>query len=352
MGPELMREFNGRLTATPPEQLPILLRDWAAQWMTPARWTRMLQLYKQWEEKDFEGYYINPTKRHVRPFWPLPKAAAEQALVLAAAGTPGDTVPHVQYQVDTQGHYEIAYTMFAATSPNFLVQIFDGGNVNKSLMNREVHARTIAGSARRPLIWPETYFLNVEDAPRTISVSFRNLSALSNTVRWAFHGRRWYHKEAPPNVQEAIFKKFERMEKTYTYFLTLSLPESQYGPSTPEGANPPAITLAAGQTLQENSAPIFWATDEADTEVFKTTVFASQGPGSFEFQLREAQSGRTLSNGFVSDVNGWGDGEFPFVLPETFLMERNYKVLFEVRNLSGAENRIFPTLIGRRLQYA
>lgn len=307
--------------------------------------TRILQVYKQWEENDFVGYYINPTKRHVRPFWLLPKAAAEQNLALAAAGTPGDKATMVPFEVDTQGHMELAYTMFTADSPEFLVEIMDGGNVVKGLQNQEIHARTIAGNARRPLIWPETYLLNVQNAPRTMFMNFRNLSPLANNVRWCFHGRRWYHKEAPANVQQAIEKRFGRMEKTYTYFLTLSR-ESM---SAPENANLPALTLAPGQLLQEGQAPFFWATDEADTEIHKLCAVST---GPFEFQLRERQSGRTLSNGFVQVTNGWGDGEFPFVWAETFLIERNYQVLFEVRDLSGEDNIIYPTMIGRRMQYA
>jgi len=305
---------------------------------------RFLQSLKSWE-KDFDGYYINPTKRHVRPFWMVPKQAEQQALTLAAAGAAGDRAKLVQFEVDTTGHYEIESTMFVATSSDFLVEIFDGGNNMKGLQNQEIHARTIAGTARRKFIWPESYFLNVQNAPRTLLMNFRNLSAAPNTVRWSFHGRRWYHNEAPPNVAKAIWERFEDMEKTYTYFLTLQ-------PNVPETgvwANSPAVTLAAGQALTENQAPQFHATDEADTEIHKLTYSAT---GAFEFQLRERQSGRTLSNGFVQVTNGWGDGEFPFVLPETLLIERNYQLLLEVRDLSGAENIIYPTLTGRRLQYA
>jgi hypothetical protein len=313
---------------------------------------RFLQEYKKWQES-YEGFYINPTKRHVRPFWLLPKLASEQAITLQPAGMAGDRVQGIGFEVDTQGHFEIAYAMFTAQdglgnpASNFLVEIFDGGNNLKGLQNTELHAVAVAGTAKRPFIWPETYFLNTQNAPRTLFMNFRNLSNVAITIRWGFHGRRWYHLEAAPEVQRAINEKFERMEKTYTYFLTLSL--NGYPPSTPEGANAPGITLAAGETLQENSAPFFWATNEADTEIHKLTYFST---GPFEFQLREAESGRTLSNGWVQVNNGWGDGEFPFVLPETFLMERNYKVLFEVHDLSGATNVIYPVLTGRRLQYA
>jgi hypothetical protein len=314
--------------------------------------TRFLQEYKKWQES-FEGFYINPTKRHVRPFWLLPTLPAEQAITLAAAGSPGDRAQNIGFEIDTQGHFEIAYAMFSAEDDqgnpvsDFLVEIFDGGNNMKGLQNKELHARAVAGTARRPFIWPETYFLNTQDAPRTLFMNYRNISADPITIRWCFHGRRWYHLEANSEVQRAIREKFERMEKTYTYFLTLTL--DGYPPTTPEGANTPGITLASGQTLQENSAPFFWATSEADTEIHKLTYSAT---GPFEFQLREEQSGRTLSNGWVQVTSGWGDGEFPFVLPETFLLERNYKVLFEIRDLSGAENVVYPVLTGRRLQYA
>lgn len=306
---------------------------------------KLIQAYKFWERNDFAGYYINPVKRHVRPYWLIPKRADEQAITLAPAGVAGDRYPDIQFEVDNQGHFEIAYAMYRATSPNFLFEIFDGSGNKKGLQNREIHALTAMGTARKPFIWPETFFLNVEDRARSVYVNIRNLSAAPNTVKLCFHGRRWYHKEADAEVQQAIQDKFQRMEKTYTNFLTLQpLP-----PGLPEGANAPAVTLAGGQTLQENQAPMFKATDEADTEIHKLAVYST---GAFEFQLREKATGRILSNGWVEVTDGWGDGEFPFILPETFLIERNYEVLFEVRDLSGSTNLIYPTLTGRRLQYA
>lgn len=306
---------------------------------------KMISAYRFWEKNDFEGYYVNPVKRHVRPFWLVPKRIDEQIVTLAAAGAAGDRARGIDFEIDTQGHFEIAYAMFLSTSPNFVVEIFDEGNNHKGFQNAEIHARTIGGTARRPFVWPETMFLNVENARRHITMNFRNLSAAPNAIKWCFHGRRWYHKEADAEVQNAISEKFQRMEKTFTTFLTLQpMPLG-----SPEGANPPAVTLAAGQTLQENQAPRFRSTDECDTEVHKLTYYAT---GPFEFQLREKQTGRILSNGWIQVTQGWGDGEFPFIVPETFLIERNLDVLFEVHDLSGVENRIFVTLTGRRLQYA
>jgi len=347
LGPEFGKNFQNRLAQTPPNQIPNLMQTLIADWQTPGLWTRVLQAFHEWEN-DFDGYYINPTKRHVRPFWLVPKLASEQVVTLAAAGTPGDRVTQISYEIDTQGHFEIAYAMFSATSPDFLVEISDP-NIPRNLQNAEIHALGVGGSAQRPFIWPESYFMNVQEASRTLQMNFRNLSAQENSIRWLFHGRRWYHKEAPANVQRAMWDRFARMEKTYTYFQTLNLMESGYPPSTAEGANPPGITLSAGQILQENSAPFFKADDAADTEVYFLTV---KSTGSFNFKLREKQSGRILANGSVASVSGWGTGEFPFVLAETFLFERNYVLLLELEDTSGAENIIYPTLTGRRLQYA
>jgi hypothetical protein len=348
LGKEFGEKLQAHVQQNPKLTTADVVKGMLDDWQSPAMWTRVMQVHKAWES-DFAGYYINPVKRHVRPFWLVPTLESEQVITLAAAGTAGDRINNIQFDVDTQGHFEIAYFIFQATSPEFVVMIADGGNNNKQMMNAEIHARTIAGTARRPLIIPETYFLNVQNAKRTFVMSFRNLSPAPNSIRWCFHGRRWYHKESPPEVQRAIENRFGLMEKTYTYFLTLQQNPPSINPNTPEGANLPGLTLAPGEALFENSAPFFKSTDEADTEIHKLTYTAT---GSFEFQLRERQSGRTLSNGFIRVESGWGDGEFPFILPETLLIERNYELLFEVRDLSGSPNIIYPTLIGRRLQYA
>jgi hypothetical protein len=349
LGPEFAANLQAQISKNPQMAPQAIVNEMTHDLKGAALWNRVMQMYNQWKT-DFAGYYINPTKRHVRPFWLVPTNELEQTLVLSAAGFPGDRVNGIAFDVDTQGHFEITYNMFQASSPNFLVTIADGGNNGKLMMNSEIHARTIAGNAQRPLILPESYLLNVQNAKRTLIMGFRNLFAGTNSVRWCFHGRRWYHKEAPPNVQRAIEDRFGLMEKTYTYYLTLTQNPPSLNPNTPEGANMPGLTLSAFEALFENSAPYFTATDEADTEVHKLTATAD---GPFEFQLREKSSGRTLSNGFIRAECGWGDGQYPFVWAETFLIERNCEVMFEVRDLSGLrQNIIYPTLIGRRLQYA
>jgi len=280
--------------------------------------------------------FINKTKRHVRSFWVL---GQPKTLALAAPGG-ADLIQGVPFEVDTQGHFEWAYLMAHARDANgvenkdFKLKIFDPGT-RRDLMNEFIHGATICGTARRPGILTETYLLNTENAGRELQISVQNLRAgLANNVEVALHGRRWYHKESPPDVQEEIRSFFQHKERTTHYWLTTKGGE---------------IVLTPGQELLNSQAPIMEADDEADTEVFKITAF-SDGP--FEFRLRELASGKTISNDFVRVENGWGNAEFPFVFQESLLIERNYDIAVDVRDLSGlSQNRIFLTFHARRLWY-
>lgn len=274
------------------------------------------------------GIYINPAKRHVRPYWLTSQAPATPTPQIVSIPA-GGTTPPIPFPIDTQGHFEIFYTMFQATDPRVEINIFDPGT-RRNLMNRGIRLPTIAGTATRPFYWPESYFLNVDNGPRELQVSFTDFSGAPNDVRLVFYGRRLYQNEAPPAVQEEMIRYFASKERTNVYFLT-----------TENAITVPALGILSGPT-----APVFQATDEASTEVMKMSIV---NDGAFEFQLREQRNNRTLSNNPVHVVDGWGTGQFPFVLQETFLIERNYDVDFEITDLSGAENNIFATMTARRL---
>ncbi len=280
--------------------------------------------------------FINKTKRHVRSFWLM---GDPKTIALAAAGGAGDSVLGVPFEVDTQGHFEWAYIMAHArddqgvVNSDFLIKIYDPGT-RRDLMNEPIHAATLCGTARRPGILTETYLLNTENAGRELQISVINLRNRPNNVEIALHGRRWYHKEAPADVQQEMREFFQYKERTTTYWLT-----------TKGGF----FTLGPLQELLNNAAPIMEADDEADTEVFKITAF-SDGP--FDFRLRELASGKTISNDFVRVESGWGNAEFPFVFQESLLIERNYDIAVDVRDLSAlSQNRIFLTFHARRLWY-
>lgn len=267
--------------------------------------------------------WINPAKRNIRPFW----LTTEPASVVLAGGAVSDPVI---MPIDTQGHFEAFYVVGQSTGA-YTISIFDPATSKFwHQLGRELHSDTITGNAQRPFILPESYFFNVEDAARSLVLRFRDLTGLPNTIFFALHGRRIYHREAPPEVQMKFRDMYQRKERTQVYFLTTDAP----------------VVLAGGATNVQ--VPIR-NTDEGDMEVFKLSA-SSTGP--FSFRIRERANNRTLSNEVVHSADGWGTGQFPFVFPETWVIERNFQVILELNDLSGAPNTIFFTLAGRKLYYA
>lgn len=273
--------------------------------------------------------YINPAKRHVKPYM-LVTQPNETVVVAANSASPPITMP-----IDTQGHFEAFYAICDRTGPA-TITLFDPGT-NRFLMNREVHIDTVVSGlsgagGQRPFIWPESYFFNVEDAGRAMIVQFRDLSGEDNNIRFGLEGRRFYTKESPPDIYAKMYEYFGRKERTNIYFLTTD--NTVLLPS----AGAPTETVAYARV-----------TDEADFEVFKIDC-VSDGP--FEWTIRDTGTGRILSNGFHSNTMRTGVAEYPYIFVEPLLVERNYQLQFNFRNMSGVPNNVYMTLVGRRLYYA
>lgn len=272
--------------------------------------------------------YINPAKRHVKPYALITNPGL--VTVPALNSSPPITMP-----VDTQGHFEIFYAVCDRTGPATMT-IFDPGT-SRFLMNREIHIDTIVSGmsgagGQRPFIWPESYFLNVEDAGRAMIVQFRDLSGDDNDIRFMFEGRRFYTKESPPDIYAKMYEYFGRKERTNIYFLTTDQD----------------VTLPSAGAPVETQA-FARVTDEADFEIFK---ICSVSDGPYEWTIRDTGTGRILSNGFHSNTMRTGTAEFPFIFVEPLLVERNYQLQISFRNLSGVTNRVWFTMVGRRLYYA
>lgn len=270
--------------------------------------------------------YINPAKRHVKPYALLTDP------VTTAVAANGTSAP-ITMPIDTQGHFEAFYAVCDRDGPA-TITIFDPGT-SRFMMNREIHIDTIVSGlsgagGQRPFIWPESYFFNVEDAGRSVVVQFRDLTGVTNNIRFMLEGRRFYTKESPPEIYEKMYEYFGRKERTNVYFLTTDLPVAL-----------PATTASTFANTR--------VTDEADFEVFK---IASVSDGPYEWTIRDTGTGRILSNGFHTNTMRTGTAEFPFIFVEPLLIERNYQMQIEFRNLSGAPNNVFFTMIGRRLYFA
>jgi len=272
---------------------------------------------------------INPIKRFVRGYWvvsdPLTSA-------LAAQGTAGDSA-NLRFSIDTQGHFDWAYVIGNSTAA-FSIEFYDAQK-NRLLQNRPVHSSGVVGPAIRPFRLPKPYFFNVGDSEREITAVIRNLSPLPNTVRISLYGRRFYHKEMPPDMARDVERRFDEGEREYSFWL---VPKE-----TAFDGTVPAIAAGARATLT------FETDNKADIEIDKVMLSSD---GLFDYQLRCGdRSLKSWSNGDVESSSGFGDALFPFILGDSFLLERKRQILLEIRNTGVAPISVFATASGKQMQY-
>lgn len=189
-------------------------------------------------------------------------------------------------------------------------------------MNNEVHIDTIVGNGGLPSLLVETVFL---EATRAILIEFRDLSGAPNAIRFAFGGAKLYHKSAP---QDDV-RKFLGQKRllTYPFFMT------------PDGG---AFTLAAGGVSQQFAS----ISSDFDFEIYKINSISDE---NFTYDIRHR--GDTLSNNAqVHNLVATGTGEFPYVLPQPFVVKRNERLTLNFTNLSAVNpNTVYFTMIGRAI---
>ena len=281
--------------------------------------------------------YVDAFKRHAKPYW-LSTEPKEQT-ILAADGNP-QTFPIVM-PTDRQGPVEIDYSFFQSTG-DFSVTIIDPDG-RPLLMNREIHVRTMCSgggtpglspaSAGRPFIWPEPWFLQPKEGRRNFMVSFRNLSGADNTIRFVFHGRRFYHQASPTGVVKRYERYFGERPITSPYFYT-----------TNQEAKIPAGS-AVGTEFEFNIR-IF---DDSDAVFYKMTSVQDQ---PYEFKLIEQSTGRELMTDWVRVENGFGNAELPFIMFEPIWWESGTKLTLKIRSLvldNDNDQIIWPTFVATRI---
>lgn len=298
--------------------------------------------------------FINPLKQWVHPFW----LVTEPAVLTLAAEAVTDLIP---MPLDNKGHFEIVDAFYQSSqAAGFTVELFIPGNVQASitpalrpfLMNREIHVSTFAsgggttpayetitgGNAGRPYRWPETYFLNMDDGAKCIFARFRNLSTSENVIRFALHGLRWNHIQAPTKVADRIQAIQRGRAPSFPFFYTTDA----------------LVELLASATTEFTIR----FDDVSWTEVFKMSRVST---GRFTVLISESATGKRLMGGEnattaeigipIRDDLVFGDGEFPFLMWESNLFEPNYKLTFELTDLTGSQNDIWLTLATRKIMY-
>jgi hypothetical protein len=285
---------------------------------------------KAQDGSDVMGVEINPVKPYTRSYWLTPDAIPT---TLAALGAAGDFLD-LRFEIDTQGHFTWAAIEGVSTGA-FSLKFFDAQK-QRLLQNRPVHSTTVMGLGNRYFRLPKPYFFDIGDSRREISCIIQNLTGVNNTIHLVLYGRRFYHKEMPPPMAEEIARNFEPDWREFSYFLA---PKE----TNPNGTVTPVAALGTASFTFETD-------DNADIECQKIMV-ASTGSFTFDLRERDKGGGRILATGVIDSTMGLGNAEFPFLLGDTFLLERKKHLFLEVTDTSAAPNSIFATIAGKQMQY-
>ena len=270
--------------------------------------------------------YVNPAKRYVKPFW---QTTDPDVVPVAANGNSG----LIPMSIDqSTGHFEIFYFEYEADGP-FSIQIFDEGN-RSFLMNRPIHINTCAGDARRPFILPETIFINVARGTRQISIIFYDLSGAPNNIQFTMVGRRFIYKEAPVEIFQQFDEYYGDKERTNLYFMTTEKPILALAPNVP--------------TEYE-----FRVTSDSFFEVIKSMCETSPEGANFNVKMKEYGSGRTFSPADTTLRRNliFGNAQYPHIFPESYLFERDYRILMTITNIEAFNIDVYLTMCGRRIKY-
>jgi len=283
---------------------------------------------------------VNELKRYVKPY----TLVTEPEEITLAANAVSDPII---MPIDNKGHFEIMEAFFKSQQPEgFTVMLFDPAE-RPLLMNREVHVATIAsgggvttdegafgtgGSAGRPFKWPCSFFMDVWDSSKPgamIVAFFRNLSSSQNTIRFAFHGLRWYHLQSPPHIYARMQEIYRDRPRTMPFFYTTEK----------------FVELPASTTIQSEFDVRF--SDDGWTHVSK---LMARSTSDFLVRIKEKASQKRYMDLHLPSGLVFGNGEFPFLCWEPSLYEPNYKLAFELINgTAAATNVVWITLATQRI---
>jgi len=278
--------------------------------------------------------FTNPAKSFVKPYTLLFSPAGNVDTFTIAAGL-GVSGPVPMIIDDASGHFEAFYFMSAQTNP-YTIMIKDEGK-SCTLMNRPVHIDTIAGTAQRPFILPETYFLNVSGGNRQLTVEMSDISNVAgNAIRFAMHGRRFVFKEAPLEIFQKFQSTFLTRERGNVFFLT---------------TQQPIATLVPGAANLQNFE--FRMTSDAMFEAIKFTYATWPTGVPLDIRMWEYGSGRSFAPTLIrTDINNmFGSAQFPMIPAESYLFERDRRVVGEIVNTGALNCDVYLTITGRLIKY-
>lgn len=202
----------------------------------------------------------------------------------------------------------------------------------KDLMNGPVHVRCFSGVGQTPAVFPEPIWLDSSD---TIEAQFASVAAGPYNTRLYFVGKTYYAWAPELQVdaygRDRLHSLIRRWQRRKQYVLPYWLvPETN-----------PIVLLASGtaQTLLR-------ADDDSQLEMF-ALMAVSTGP--FSYSLEDPQTGASLMNGMVTQVNGVGTANFPAILGVPWLIPGGHRLKLTVTDTSAAPNTVWLTFMCRRI---
>jgi len=300
---------------------------------------------------------LNPLKRYAQPF----TLTTEPEIVEVLPGRSSDPIP---LPISNRGSYEIKYSFMTISVNGIELPSFDPTNYlvevllldpskRPFLMNEPINARTFCSRfGGTPFVWPESFFMNVEDSGKALFAMFRVIETGADIpdpdvpiqIRFALHGTRYYFMQAPQKIQDQIMRRCTRFPRTFPYFWT---PQKDI---VLEALNDPS-----GDDYKEVDIRV---TDEADAEIFKISKasigvdldpipFVTVNP-PFSITFDEKAEDRPLMTGPIHSTL-LGNAEFPFLLFEPLFLEGNSQLRVGVQNLLTIRQRVWLTFAGRKL---
>jgi len=274
------------------------------------------------------NYQWNKLLRNVKPFYLVPRnadqnAAQPEQVVVPANGQSND----VRMTVNHEGPFEGAYLTYDVGATGVaaaqLIEL-EMPSVKHKITGRPCHISTVMGSGQRYNILPESIWLQKRQG--LIFRSF-DLSGQENTVRPVIHGQRFWLDQA----RDANLDKYAR-ERDFRnrYILPYMCPTDE------------DITMDASQAATDY---YFTQDVRGHFEVFKICVHSTD---EFKFVILDENDQQLMTN-WVHVNAGMGNAQDPFVFYGTWLISAGGQCTFRLQELSGDENKIYITLIGRML---
>lgn len=273
------------------------------------------------------GYKFNQLLRYVKPFYLVPDNAANNptnpAQVQMAANS---WSPQIPMSIGSDGPFEGSMLMYDRGSDDVgacLVELVDM-EAGFRITGRPCHVDTILGDGTNPSLLPESIWLN-----RRQTLQFRafDLTGDENAIRPIIHGQRlWLDQARDADLTRYAEERMFRRRSVYPYVCP-----------TDED-----ITLTGAAAATDH---YFTQAAIGHFEVFKILYVSTD---EFRFKIQD-EGGRALTEDWVHAYGGMGTARFPFMTYGTWLIEASGKVTFTLQDLSGQDNTIYLTLMGRML---